>query len=188
MLPQSRGKCPFLKHRGDRTHTKVTLGIAGNVWCAPPEIAPADDERNMTDHRRTAKHTEISRQYEPTDWNLMMVATTPANPAGVLGGLSGAITACGGWVLTRGVVSEHCADIDFEFPRTHAVEIYALLVGSGVELSLEAHQGLTELCQCTRYVGEAERQSSARIHLSLYEAAGGEAFLGSSGEGMREAA
>ncbi len=142
----------------------------------------------MTDHRRSTKQAEISKQYEPTDWNLMMVATTSATPATLLGGLGSAVIACGGWVLTRGAVSDRCADIDFEFPRTHAIEIYALLVGSGVELSLEAHQALTELCQCTRYVGEAERQSSARIHLSLYEAEGGEAFLGSSGEGMREAA
>ena len=119
---------------------------------------------------------------------MMLVATTPGAPGTMLAGLSGAITACGGWVLTRGTVSDRCADIDFEFPRTHTMEIYALLVGSGVELSLEAHQQLTELCQCTRHVREAERYSSARVHLSLYEVAGGEAFLGSSGEGMQEAA
>ncbi len=166
----------------------MTLETAENIWRTPPGITLADDERSMTDHRRTAKQAETPRQYEPIDWNLVMVATTATNPSSVLGGLSGAITACGGWVLTRGVVSQHCADIDFEFPRTHAVEVYALLVGSGVELSLEAHQGLTELCQCTRHINEAERQSSARIHLSVYEAAGSEAFLGSSGEGMREAA
>lgn len=170
----------------------MTLENTGIFQGDPPETAPADDEWSMTDKRRTAVQANSTRQYEPTDWNLMMVATTSgttaATPAVLLGGLRGAITACGGWVLTHGAVSDRCADIDFEFPRTHAVEIYGLLVGSGVELSLEAHQQLTELCQCTRYVGETERQSSARIHLSLYEAAGGDAFLGSSGEGMREAA
>ena len=138
----------------------------------------ADDEATMRDKRtKTAE-----------EWNLMLVATTEARPAPMLEGLSRAITACGGWVLSHGSVSENCADIDFEFPRTQCIEVYSLLVAMGVELSLEAHQQLTGLCHCTRQLGEGAASAAARVHLSVYAGEEGEGFLGGAMEAMREAA
>ena len=38
----------------------------------------------------------------------------------------------------------------FEFERQACVEIYSLLIASGLELSQSGHIRFTELCQCTR--------------------------------------
>ena len=122
------------------------------------------------------------------DWNLMLVAMSEAAPAPLLEHLSHAIVACGGWVLSHGEVSKQCADIDFEFPRAHAMEIYCLLVGAGVELSLEAHGQLAALCHCTRQLGEEERSVAARVNLSVYARAQGEAFLGDAVGALPQAA
>ncbi len=67
--------------------------------------------------------------------------------------------------------------MDFEFPRAHSVEVYALLVAMGVNLSLEAHQQLTALCQCTRHAGPEVQAAAARVNLTLYAAEGAEGFL-----------
>jgi hypothetical protein len=123
-----------------------------------------------------------------TEWNLVLIGMCEALPAPLMATLDGAIVACGGWVLTRSAVSEHCVDIDFEFPRTHSIEMYSLLVAIGVELSREAHGQLTELCQCTRHIGEGEQSAVARVHLTVYTAEGSEDFLGSATGTLREAA
>ncbi len=122
------------------------------------------------------------------EWNMVLVATCEGAPASLLETLDGALVACGGWVLARGAVSEHCADIDFEFPRTHSIEMYSLLVASGMELSTEAHGQLTELCQCTHHVGEEEGSVAARVHLSLYAEKASESFLNAAPGALREAA
>ncbi len=123
------------------------------------------------------KQEEQDRPNE--DWNLMLIATCELHPGELLEDLSLAIFACGGWVLSRGGISERCADIDFEFPRLQAVEIYCLLVAAGVELSVEAHQGLTALCQCTRQARMDKQSAAARINLTLYVRQGSESFLDS---------
>ncbi len=153
------------------------------VGPTPAETRGLDDESTMREKRtRTAE-----------DWNLTLVATSEALPARMLEGLSSAVVACGGWVLSHGAVSESCADIDFEFPRAQCMEIYSLLVATGVELSQEAHQQLTGLCHCTRQLGarqldHGEESAAARVHLSVYAGDGAEGFLGESMGAMREAA
>lgn len=129
----------------------------------------ADDEATMNQ----------KRDVPPVQtWDLMLIAVSEAAPSQLLEHLSHSISACGGWVLRHGAVSPRCADIDFEFPRLHAMEIYCLLVGSGVELSTQAHQQLSELCHCTWQVGHAKQASAARVNLTLYAREDGEAFLG----------
>ncbi len=130
------------------------------------------------------------------EWNLTLVGIAEMLPAAMLEGLSRAVTACGGWVLSHGAVSESCADIDFEFPRGQCMEIYSLLVATGVELSQEAHQQLTGLCHCTRqldarelgHLDRGETSVAARVHLSVYAGEGAESFLGQAMGPMREAA
>ncbi len=124
----------------------------------------------------------------PEDWNLMLIATSDRAPKHVLDQLSGAVVACGGWVLTLGAVSERCADIDFEFPRAYCAEIYGLLVGVGMELSQEAHHQITALCHCTQHVNEDTQSMAARVNLTVYARAESEEFLGEGGFVMEEAA
>jgi hypothetical protein len=38
----------------------------------------------------------------------------------------------------------------FEFERQACVDIYSILIASGLELSQTGHLRFTELCQCTR--------------------------------------
>ncbi len=121
----------------------------------------------------------------------MLVATSEADPSALLAVMSGAVTACGGWVLAQGVVSAGCADIDFEFPRDLCFEIYGLMVGSGMELSLEAHQQLTELCRCTRqriYADEETQSTPVRLHLSVYLRETSGSFLGDTNRSLPDAA
>lgn len=103
-----------------------------------------------------------------TDWNLVLIASSPDGPERVLRFLDGAVSACGGWVLNSGSNSEECAEIDFEFPRANCVEIYSVLVATGVMLSQEAHLQLTELCHCTSYLLSSKAYDIVRLHLTIY--------------------
>ncbi len=66
--------------------------------------------------------------------------------------LTGAILACGGWVLSRSASETGQIEILFEFERRSCLEIYSILIAAGLELSQSAHIRFTELCQCTRMV------------------------------------
>ena len=117
-----------------------------------------------------------------------MVATSATTPKRMLEPLAAAVVACRGWVLRQGEVSARCADIEFEFAREYAVEMYGLLVGIGIELSTEAHKDLTSLLHCTRHAGSGAEGEPVRISLTLYAAEGGGDFLKEQTWGVREAA
>ncbi len=121
------------------------------------------------------------------NWDLVLVATSKGLPKPLLDLLCGGVQACGGRVLTHGTVSEHCADMDFEFGCHSSMEMYSLLVSAGLALSLEAHHRLTELCQCTLLVPR-EASARVRIHLSVYAGEGAESFLADTFGPVREAA
>ena len=147
------------------------------------ESHPAAQENPQLDDKETMTKLEETAE----DWNLVLIATC-AVPRNLLAPLHQAVLACHGWVLMQGEVSPRCADIDFEFPRAHSVEVYALLVAMGVNLSTEAHQQLTALCQCTRHGGTAAQTAVARVNLTLYAADGAEAYLQTEPSGLKEAA
>jgi len=85
-----------------------------------------------------------------SSWALRMKATTMDEPSRVIQMLSGAILGNGGWVLSRGANDSGVINMLFEFERMQCVEIYAVLIAAGLELSQLAHMRFTELCQCTR--------------------------------------
>ncbi|HEY0785099.1 MAG TPA: hypothetical protein VGD62_04460 [Acidobacteriaceae bacterium] len=105
---------------------------------------------------------------QPSDWNLLLVADSSDCPERVLRFLAGAVSACGGWVLSRTIQGEECAEIDFEFPRANCVEMYSILVAAGMALSQEAHLQLTGLCQCTMYLLETRAQEIVRLQLTVF--------------------
>lgn len=83
-------------------------------------------------------------------WALEMKAVSVEEPSHLVRTLTGAILACGGWVLSRGSSDTGVVNILFEFERRVCVDIYSLMIGAGLELSQAGHIRFTELCQCTR--------------------------------------
>jgi hypothetical protein len=81
---------------------------------------------------------------------MQMKAVSVEPPARLVQNLTGAILGCGGWVLSRGANDTGTVSMLFEFERQACVEIYSLLIASGIELSQSGHIRFTELCQCTR--------------------------------------
>ncbi|MFC5863241.1 hypothetical protein ACFPT7_13130 [Acidicapsa dinghuensis] len=84
-----------------------------------------------------------------SSWALQMRASAMAEPGMMVRTLTGAILGCGGWVLSRGADDQGLISMLFEFERQHCVDMYAMLIAAGLELSQLAHLRFTELCQCT---------------------------------------
>lgn len=82
-------------------------------------------------------------------WALQMMAVSREEPGRLVKSLTGAILACGGWVLSRSASDSGMIDILFEFERHSCLEIYSILIAAGLELTRAAHVRFTELCQCT---------------------------------------
>lgn len=83
-------------------------------------------------------------------WALEMKAVSMEEPSRLVKMLTGAILGCGGWVLSRGASDSGTVNLLFEFERQACLEIYSVLIASGLELSQTGHIRFTELCQCTR--------------------------------------
>jgi len=79
-----------------------------------------------------------------------MRAISNEEPSRLVKMITGAILGCNGWVLSRSASDTGLIDILFEFERQACLEIYSVLMASGLELSRAAHLQFTELCQCTR--------------------------------------
>lgn len=87
---------------------------------------------------------------ESIPWAMQMKAVSMEDPSRLVRSLTGAILGCGGWVLCRGANETGLINMLFEFERQACVDIYSVLIASGVELSQNGHVRFTELCQCTR--------------------------------------
>lgn len=82
-------------------------------------------------------------------WALQFRAISNEEPSRLVKTVTGAILGCGGWMLSRSATDSGLIDLLFEFERRSCLEIYSILIASGVELSRTAHLQFTELCQCT---------------------------------------
>jgi hypothetical protein len=83
-------------------------------------------------------------------WAMRMRAISLVEPSRLVQTLTGAILGCGGWILSRAANDSGGVNLLFEFERQACVDIYTVLIASGLELSQSGHLRLTELCQCTR--------------------------------------
>ena len=90
-------------------------------------------------------------------WALQMRAISREEPGRIVKLVTGAILGCGGWVLSRTASETGLVDLLFEFERRACLEIYTILIASGLELSQASHLRFTELCQCTR-LGQQDRE------------------------------
>jgi hypothetical protein len=90
------------------------------------------------------------RNQSAVPWAMQMRAISLEEPCRLVHTLTGAILGCGGWVLSRGSNDSGAVNMLFEFERQACVDIYTILIASGIELSRNGHIRFTELCQCTR--------------------------------------
>ena len=81
---------------------------------------------------------------------MQLRAVSTQEPTRLVQFLTGAILGCGGWVLSRGANDAGTVSMLFEFERQVCIDIYSVLIASGVELSRNGHIHFTEFCQCTR--------------------------------------
>jgi hypothetical protein len=91
---------------------------------------------------------------------MQMKAISIEEPSRLVQSLTGAVLGCGGWVLSRGANDTGTVTMLFEFERRMCVDIYSVLIASGLELSQSGHIRFTELCQCTR---SNQRECGAEI-------------------------
>lgn len=121
--------------------------------------------------------TGVSDLAEPiglrSDWNLSLAALCSDDAPRTVRFLTGAVLACGGNVLSRRFEPGESAAIEFEFVRATCVEMYSIMIASGLELSAEAHRTMASLCQCTRETLEATAGDPVRVLLSIRKAGPG---------------
>lgn len=105
----------------------------------------------------------------PTEvaWAIQMKAVSLGDPSHLVKLLTGAILGCGGWVLSRGANDTGTVNMLFEFERRACVDIYGVLIASGLELSHNGHRRITELCQCTRNRANSCESEIASIDLEI---------------------
>jgi hypothetical protein len=108
---------------------------------------------------------DVTHEEEILDWDLRLTATCAEDPQKTMRLLSGAILSCGGWVLSRSMSGSDMAEISFEFARAACVEVYSMLIATGLELTREAHIHITELCQCTKDLMATKGFEVARVRL-----------------------
>ncbi|MFZ0662752.1 MAG: hypothetical protein WAM66_08675 [Acidobacteriaceae bacterium] len=121
-----------------------------------------------TENREAAKRGRLDGEF--VEWSLKLTALSLDDPERLVRYLTGALLASGGWVLTRTTQGNQAAELDFEFARASCVEIYSVLVATGLELSRGSHLQLAELCHCTKNLIESRAFEIARVDLVVYHA------------------
>ena len=100
-------------------------------------------------------------------WELNLAALCSDDAARTVRFLTGAVMACGGYVLSRRFDAEQTAAIEFEFIRATCVEMYSVLIAAGLELTAQSHTILSTLCQCTRETLEMTASDPVRVDLVI---------------------
>jgi hypothetical protein len=110
----------------------------------------------------------VEQRHDPEGWSLRLTALSADDPERLVRYLTGALLACGGWVLTRTTQGREAAELDFEFARAACVDIYSVLVAAGLELSRDSHLQMADLCHCTKNLIESRAFDIARADLVVY--------------------
>ena len=69
---------------------------------------------------------------------------------GVLPELNACLNECGGWILEQRVSSPTSMEFCIELRLESILDLYGALMGTGIELTCNAHAMLTDLCTCWR--------------------------------------
>lgn len=76
---------------------------------------------------------------------------------------------CGGWVLDRKNLSPTVIEIHIEIQPRSAIDLYAALVASGLQLTRAGHLSLTALSTCRQYPGRFGEIVPVRLEVSFLE-------------------
>src|SRR5215472_8744845 len=88
---------------------------------------------------------------------------------GLLAYLIPAIHDCGGWVLDRKNLSTTVVEFHIEIQPGSAIDLYAALVASGLQLTRAGHLALTALSTCRRYPTGLGKIVPVRLEVSFLE-------------------
>jgi hypothetical protein len=91
---------------------------------------------------------------------------------GVLSTLTSAFSQCGGWILERKTTSPSAMEFRIEIQLHGIVELYASLVGTGLELTRATHETLTALCTSRHYLFGSQQPNRVlclRLELNFLE-------------------
>ena len=107
-----------------------------------------------------------------TMWNdpepeLRLMAHSEEAPAKTVYYLTGAIMACGGEMLSRRFHCDGSAALECEFPREICVEIYGVLLSSGLHLSRSSHLKMAELCSCTHALPLGLKEQTVLLEIEV---------------------
>jgi hypothetical protein len=86
---------------------------------------------------------------------------------GLLPTLTSAFADCGGWVLGRKTLSPSTMEFRLEIQLRAALDLYASIVSSGLELTRSGHLGLTDLCTCRKNISTADLGQVVTIRLEI---------------------
>jgi hypothetical protein len=118
-------------------------------------------------------HETIEQTRARKDWDLTLTALCSDDAPRTVRFLTGAVMACGGFVLSRRFDVGGGAGIEFEFVRATCVEMYSILIAAGLELSAQSHRTLATLCQCTRETLESTAGDTVRVDITIRKSATG---------------
>jgi len=110
----------------------------------------------------------VKQLQDSEGWSLRLTALSADDPERLVRFLTGALLACGGWVLTRTTQGQEAAELDFEFARAACVDVYSVLIAAGLELSRDSHLQMVDLCHCTKNLIESRAFDIARADLVVY--------------------
>ncbi len=86
--------------------------------------------------------------------------------------LLSAFADCGGWILDRKTLSPRTIELRVEVQLRAALDLYASLVASGLELTRSGHHSLTDLCTCRKHLSSSADLGQVipiRIEVSFLE-------------------
>ena len=86
---------------------------------------------------------------------------------GLLPTLTMAFADCGGWILDRKTLSPSMMEFRLEIQLRAAIDLYASIVASGLELTRAGHLALTELCACRRHEAATNLSTVITIRIEI---------------------
>ncbi len=104
--------------------------------------------------------------------DLRLIARSEETPERAVYFLTGAILACGGQMLSRRFHSDGSAALECEFSRELCVEMYGVLLASGLLLSRSSHLKMAELCRCTHALPPDYGQQMVLLEVEVLRAKG----------------
>jgi hypothetical protein len=99
---------------------------------------------------------------------------------GLLPTLASAFADCGGWILDRRVLSPSTMEFHVEIQLRAVIDLYSSIISTGLQLTRDAHLGLTHLCTCRKNLtapSDLAQVISVRIEISFLEDATLQSFF-----------